>query len=164
MISFGFILLIVGCNTEQRGETDTDKTYENSGKDTLSSVVYNPQDALWSYVYNQQNEEFEVKQVRSVNSDTLTGESLEKIINNNWPRIQIQFFGFSNDTVFILIPNSNVLTQQMGSAGAESFMVTTTYTFTELSGIDYVSFDFEEGDHGVPGVYHRGSWEKDKEH
>jgi hypothetical protein len=46
----------------------------------------------------------------------------------------------------------------MGSAGAESFMITTTYSFTELKGINYVSFDFEEGDHAMPGVYNRNSW------
>jgi len=160
--SFVFILLIVGCNTELQDEKMTDDTYEESEKDPVSSVVYNPHEALWSYVYNQQTEKSEVKQLRPVDSDTLTAETLEKIINNSWPRVQIQFIRTSNDTVFIAIPNSEVLTQQMGSAGAESFMVTTTYSFTELRGIDYVSFNFEEGDHGVPGVYHRRSWDEDE--
>ena len=62
------------------------------------------------------------------------------------------------DTVFIYIPDSGVLTQQMGSAGAEQFMVSTTYSFTELIGITYVSFEFEFGDHANPGVYDRQSW------
>jgi len=159
LISFGFILLIVGCNSEQRDDTVTDDTHEKVERDTLSSVVYIPTKALWSYVYNQETEISELKQLRSVDSDTLTGDALEKIINISWPRVQVKFIGTSNDTAFIAIPNSEVLTQQMGSAGAESFMVTTIYSFTELKGIDYVSFDFEEGDHGIPGVYHRRSWD-----
>jgi len=48
----------------------------------------------------------------------------------------------------------------MGSAGAESFMVSTVYSFTEIKGIKYVSLDFEFGDHANPGVYNRNSWDE----
>ncbi len=34
-------------------------------------------------------------------------------------------------------------------------MISTTFSFTELKGIKFVSFNFEEGDHGVSGVYNR---------
>jgi len=47
----------------------------------------------------------------------------------------------------------------MGSAGAESFMVSTVYSFTEIVGIKNVSIDFEAGDHASPGVYNRNSWD-----
>ncbi|MCC5908567.1 MAG: hypothetical protein JJU13_20280 [Balneolaceae bacterium] len=162
-ISLGLILLVVGCNSEQQDVTETDDAIENNESDSVSSVIYDPSEAIWSYEQNQQTRELEVKQIRPVDRDTLTGETLEKIINRTWPRVQIKFIGTSNDTVFISIPDSEVMTQQMGSAGAESFMVTTTYSFTELRGIDYVSFGFEEGDHGVPGVYHRHSWDKNND-
>lgn len=56
----------------------------------------------------------------------------------------------------------NPLTQQMGSAGAESFMISTSFSLTELEGINNVSFDFEEGDHARPGVYNRNSWDRNK--
>jgi hypothetical protein len=62
--------------------------------------------------------------------------------------------------VFVSIPESEVLTQQMGTAGAESFMVTTVYSFTEIKDIKYVSFDFEAGDHASPGIYSRNSWDE----
>jgi hypothetical protein len=47
------------------------------------------------------------------------------------------------------------ITQQMGTSGADDYMTTTTFTLTELKGIKYVNFDFEEGDHAVPGTYSR---------
>ncbi len=50
----------------------------------------------------------------------------------------------------------------MGTSGAEGFMVSTTFTFTELNGIKYVSYDFQYGDHANPGVYDRHSWDKEK--
>ena len=98
--------------------------------------------------------------MRQVDNDTLTGETLEKIINKSWPKVQIKFNGTSNDTAFVSIPESEVLTQQMGSAGTEGFMISTTWSFTELKGIGYVAFDFAYGDHAMPGVYNRNSWEE----
>lgn len=169
-ISLGLILLITGCSTAQqddkttadKGEMTTADTLEISEISSESSVVYDPSDAIWRYDFNQQTEEFEVKQLRSFDRDTLTGQTLERIINKSWPRVQIEFIRTSNDTVFVSIPDSEALTQQMGSAGAESFMISTTYSLTELKGINHVSYDFEEGDHAVPGVYDRNSWDKNK--
>ncbi len=162
LISLGLILLIIGCNTKQQEDRATDDTNEKSEIGSESSVVYDPLEAIWGYDYNQQTEEFELKQLRPVDRDTLTGETLEKIINKSWPRVQIKFMRTSNDTVFVSIPDSKVLTQQMGSAGAQSFMISTTFSLTELKDIDYVSFDFQEGDHARPGVYNRNSWDEIK--
>ncbi len=162
LILIGLILMIVSCNPTQREDRVTDDTTEKSEIGTESSVVYDPLGAIWSYDYNQETEEFKAIQLRPFDRDTLSGETLEKIINKSWPRVQIKFIGTSNDTAFISIPDSEVLTQQMGTTGAESFMISTTFSFTELNGIKYVSFDFEEGDHGVPGVYDRHSWDENK--
>ena len=162
LISIGMIFLLIGCNTKQQEDRATNEADEKIEIGSESSVVYDSSEAIWSYDYNQQTEKFEIKQLRSVDRDTLTGEALEKIINKTWPRVQIKFVRTSNDTAFISIPDSQVLTQQMGSAGAESFMISTTYSFTELKGINHVSFDFEEGDHAIPGVYERNSWDINK--
>jgi spore germination protein YaaH len=162
LITYGLILLIISCNTAQRDDRKKVDTMEKGESGSKSSVVYQPAEAIWAYDYNQVSEEFELKQLRAVDKDTLTGETLEKIINKTWPKVQVKFIGISNDTAFISIPESEVLTQQMGSAGAEGFMISTTFSFTELKGINFVSFDFEEGDHGVPGVYTRTSWGENK--
>lgn len=162
LISLGLILLIIGCNTTQQKDKTTDDTDEKSEIRSESSSVYDPTEAIWGYDYNQQTEEFEVNQLRMVDTDALTGETLEKIVNKTWPRVQIKFIRTSNDTAFITIPSSEVLTQQMGTAGAEAFMISTTFSFTELKGINHLSFDFEEGDHAAPGVYNRNSWDKNK--
>jgi hypothetical protein len=156
----GLILLIIGCNTTQRDDKVTNDADEKIEIDSASSVVYDPSGAIWSYNFNEEKEEFEIKKMRPVDKDTLTGGALARIINKSWPRVQIEFIGTSNDTAYVSIPASQVLTQQMGSAGAESFMISTTYSFTELKGINYVSFDFEEGDHARPGVYNRSSWDE----
>ncbi len=159
---FGIFLFLMACNTSTQDvkilDEDIKKVEDISPKENV--LVLDSTDALWSYSFNAQNGGIELTRMRQWDSNTLTGEILERIINKSWPKVQIKFNGISNDTVFILIPDSEALTQQMGSSGAEAFMVTTTYSFTELKGIKYVSFNFVEGDHSVPGTYNRLSWEK----
>jgi len=152
------IFLINACNTSQQKDILTNETESEVETAIDSSEVEPSLEAIWEYHYNQQSNEFELKQLRTVNGENLTAETVETILNKTWPKVQIEFNRISIDTAFISIPNSEILTQQMGSAGAMGFMITTTYTFTELQGIKYVSFDFVEGDHAMPGVYGRGAW------
>ncbi len=160
LILIGLILLVIGCDTKQQDDSAEHYTDEQSEVAPESSTLNDSLEAIWGYEFNEQTAEFEVKQLRSFDRDALTGETLEKIINKSWSKVQIKFIRTSNDTAFISIPDSKVLTQQMGSAGAESFMVSTTFTFTELNGINHLSFAFEEGDHAAPGVYNRKSWDQ----
>jgi hypothetical protein len=161
-----WLFLIIGCfactmSNQSEMILDEDTTNQNPDVvDETSDIDW--LQAIWVYDYNSDLEDFELKKQRILNIDTLKGETLEAIINHSFPKVQIIFNSASNDTAYIAIPDSKVLTQQMGSAGAEGFMRIATYTFTELKGIRYVSFQFEEGDHGIPGVYHRKSWNKTK--
>jgi hypothetical protein len=163
IISLALFLVIISCNPSPRNNSTLEKT--NDEKVTVqpeSSVGSDLTVALYSYTFNEELETYEINRLRPFDNDTLTGEGLEKIINKTWPQVQIKYNGSSNDTAFVSIPDSQVLTQQIGSAGAESFMVTTTWSFTELNGIKHVAYDFEVGDHATPGVYNRNSWERVK--
>ena len=160
IITLGLYLLLISCNTAQKDDIDKIEADEKSEIGSESSVVFDPSTAIWGYDYNPQTEEYELKQLRSVDRNALTGESIENIVNKSWPRIDVKFLKIANDTVFISIPDSQVLTQQMGSAGAMNYLISTTYSFTEIIGVNHVSFDFVEGDHAVPGVYNRNSWDK----
>jgi len=157
------LLVIVSCNPSSRDTSTSEKTNnEKAAVQQESSAASDPTVALYSYTFNQEQEIYQINQLRPFNNDTLTGEGLERIINKTWPKVQIKYTGTSNDTAFVSIPDSQVLTQQMGSSGAESFLVTTTWSFTELKGINHVAYDFEVGDHAMPGVYNRNSWERVK--
>ncbi|GGD27610.1 hypothetical protein [Flavobacterium orientale] len=155
LILFGLFLVLLGCVKKQQDDSVVATVEESEAVSSEPSVVFDATAAIWTYDYNEQTQQLGLKQLRQVDNTTLTGKAIEEIINTSWPKVQVQFIRTSNDTAYVSIPNSTVLTQQMGSMGAESFMVTTTYSFTELKGIRYVSFDFEEGDHARPGVYDR---------
>jgi hypothetical protein len=151
LILSGILLLLLGCNQASRQDK------EISAPDYQESSVYDPSRAIW--VRSElEGGRSKMMQQRFISKDSLTAESLESIINSCFPLVQVKYLRISNDTLFLVIPDSEVLTQQMGSYGAETFLLTTTWTFTELEGIRHVSFDFEEGDHAVPGVYSRDAW------
>ncbi|KAF0238873.1 MAG: hypothetical protein FD181_596 [Prolixibacteraceae bacterium] len=157
----GFILITFGCTDTKQAKPVLDEAVKSTDMAAgyESSFVYNETEAIWGFITDTATGNEELTQLKPVEKDVLTGELMEEIINKTWPRVQIKYLKTSNDTAFISITDSEILTQQMGSAGAESFMVSTVYSFTELKGIKYVSFDFEFGDHASPGVYNRNSWE-----
>ena len=159
----GLSLLGVGCNpSRQQGEEQYDES-DTMKMDTVQQVenpfIYVPTEAFWEYQYDTVTLDFKPVKVREVPADSLTAEGIETMINHTWPNVQVRYIETFGDTVYLEIPESTVLTQQMGTAGAEQFMVSTTYSFTELPDVRYVAFGFEEGDHAVPGVYSRNSWD-----
>ncbi|MBN8702178.1 MAG: hypothetical protein J0M08_03880 [Bacteroidetes bacterium] len=124
-----------------------------------NSLEYDTSEVLWDYTFDTITSVYKPTKLRVFLTDTLSEKTIEKIVNKTWPKVQVKYLRTSHDTVFIKIPNSTVLTQQMGTTGADQFMVSTTYSFTELKGIKFVAYDFEFGDHANPGVYNRNSWD-----
>jgi len=87
--------------------------------------------------------------------DTLSPAGVVMFMNNNFPHVQLTIVKTSGDTLFLKILQSTYLTQQMGSSGPESYFAEAVYNLTEIPGIHYVNFDFEEGDHAQPGTFNR---------
>ncbi|HEY6062636.1 MAG TPA: hypothetical protein VIV35_03450 [Chitinophagaceae bacterium] len=93
-----------------------------------------------------------------IGPDTLSPEGVVDFLNNNFPNVQLAIVKTSGDTLFLKIPQSTYLTQRMGSSGPESYFAEAVYNLTEIPGIHYVRFDFEEGDHAQPGTFNRESF------
>jgi hypothetical protein len=113
---------------------------------------------IWVPVFDSVKGDVTLKKQRAVLADTLTAENLIKEINGSWDGIQLQFRKVSNDTLYVAIPESTMLTQQLGSSGANGYMYSTTFILTELKQIKFVNFDFAEGDHLAPGTYKRSDF------
>ena len=160
-IHIGLLFLAFGCVNSPKETTDDKSIDKKIDYEKLeNTLVYNSNDAIWAYDFDSILKDFRPIKLRKIINDTLTAEEIERIVNRTWPKIQIKYVKSKNDTVFVVIPESEVLTQQMGTTGADQFMISTTYSFTELIGIKYVSYDFEFGDHANPGVYDRQSWDE----
>lgn len=83
--------------------------------------------------------------------------ALEKL-NLIYPDILLEFQEQRADTAYFIIKDANVLTQQMGSHGAQQYLIDITYTFTSILGVNGIYLEFKEGDHAEPGYYDRKSW------
>ena len=143
------LALFISCNNNA--------SKDSPEEDTLAAEEeLLPEERLaWITVYDSVKNDFVLKQQRQVNPDNLTPQALIADINASWENIKLEFRKVSNDTLYVAIPQSDYLTQQMGSSGSSEYMASTTFNLTELKGIRFVNYDFEEGDHLSPGTFNR---------
>ena len=97
-----------------------------------------------------------IKKIRPLKKEELNLKTLTNIVNSKYKnKVKINNTHISNDTIYITIKDSEYLTQKMGTTGANGYMITTTFTLTELPNIKHINFNFEFGDHAMPGTYNR---------
>ena len=119
---------------------------------------------IWQSSLNDTSGKLEWFPSTPLDEDSLQPAAVIAAINKNnqeseyYSKVILDFVKTSGDTVYIKIPEATYLTQQMGSSGPAMFLSGVVYTLTGLSGYNFVSFDFEEGDHASPGVYSRQSF------
>jgi len=155
------IFLIFSCADNKSKEIITIEDTSNIQPDNIERTDYSEQSdrLIWSADFDTAKGNFVLKQHRKVNADTLSPEKLIKEFNSVWAT-QLVFRKISNDTIYVEIPDSERLTQHVGSTGAELYMSSATFILTELKGIKYVNYDFLEGDHLSPGTMSRESFKK----
>lgn len=159
IILFGILALMVSCTNN---ESSVIKQPDNAG--IVSDTIYDDsasqednQEAktnplIWKY----DSMEDTIRKVRIVSIDTLSTGNLMAMLNSAYiDKVILDYVKVSSDTIFVKIKDSKFLTQQMGSAGSMDYMITTTFTLTELKDINYVHFSFDYGDHASPGTYSR---------
>jgi hypothetical protein len=91
-------------------------------------------------------------------TDSLSPENVIGFLNKNNPHIRLELVKISTDSIYLKIADAMYLTQQMGSTGPTLYFSEVVYNLTEITGIRYVTFDFEEGDHAGPGTFNRDSF------
>ncbi|HNR16255.1 MAG TPA: hypothetical protein PKG90_06295 [Chitinophagaceae bacterium] len=133
------LLFIVSCSNNKPEEAETPV-----------AEIY-----LWEAGLNDSTGLLQMKKIISPVVDSLSVASVTGYINGDDSNIQLEYVKTSGDTVFLKILDAEYLTQRMGSSGPTMYLAGVVYNFTEIPGIKYVNFDFEEGDHAQPGTYSR---------
>lgn len=155
------LVAFISCNNT---DTDTDST---DGGDTTylpaevipaTTEIPKVNKMIWSASYDSARKDVIVKQNRQVKADTLTAENVIEDINASWDDIKLKLKRVGHDTIYVAIPESESLTQGLGSSGAYGYMGGVTYSLTELPNIKYVNYDFIEGDHLSPGTKKRSDF------
>ncbi|GGG83633.1 hypothetical protein GCM10007415_15880 [Parapedobacter pyrenivorans] len=147
-------LILFSCRNESR---------ENAGgktqNDPATEIAEDMDAALPSLPYIAAfvdgSEQLEAEKNPEFNRASLSLDALTQALIANYPEINLEVNRVSNDTLFVQIIDARYLTQQMGSSGAQMYIMEATYAYTELPDINVVHFDFTEGDHALPGSYTR---------
>ena len=154
------LIFLFSCNNQSSDkDVAADTTFITV--DSPGASVENPgpiKNLIWTQVFDSSKGDMRLKKQRQVNPDTLSAGKLISEINSSWDGIKLEFRKISHDTIYVAIPESNVLTNQMGSTGADSYMSSTTFILTELKHVKYVNYDFVEGDHMQPGTMKRSDF------
>lgn len=153
-----FFASLVSCHSN-------DKTVSNVDVQTTDTVYDTPVSAGTDSLLHLKNESLlwqvsdsnglKLHKPLSAGIDTMSVNKIIDLINDNFDSIHVEYIKTSNDTVYVHIPHSEMLTDRIGNTGAEIFMASATYSITEAKGIRYVNFNFREGDHASPSVYSR---------
>lgn len=169
MIKFRFLFVLViacligACNSNH---DDTVKTPpEADVTDTVTTIGNNPDSMKTivnrSMIWTVQPQGTNMDKLKAPDSTQLKNYSYSQLIdllNQNYPDILLDFDKISHDTIYVKIPNSLRLTNQIGDTGAENFLASTTFTLTELPNIHFVNIIMKAGDHAEPGVYSRNDF------
>jgi len=147
----------VACNSNNDKKIETQ---EQEVVDTVSTVhsedsartIIN-RSMIWS-VEPQPGEKQKLQAPKN-KIDTLSSARLVHLLNENFPDIRLDFVKVSHDTIYVKIPDSKRLTQELGDTGADDYLAATTYTLTESKNIKFVNIAMKAGDHAEPGVYTR---------
>ena len=138
---------MVSCGNNKADQPATDN-------DTATAAI----NYVWQATLNDTSGKLEMKKVEAAGLDSLSAASIVAFINTSDSSVHLDLIKTSNDTVYIKIPDATFLTQRMGSTGSSMYLAGVVYNLTELPGIRYINFDFEEGDHAQPGTLSRDSF------
>ena len=113
-------------------------------------LVYNPNSKL--YVWRA-TPDYTKKKNLEAEPVIINADSLIKGLNEYYENVFLEKIKQSGDTLYTTIKESNYLTQQMGSTGAEVYVADVILNLTAVPGIKYVHIDMLAGDHAQPGTW-----------
>ncbi|MEO6682278.1 MAG: hypothetical protein ABIN48_05580 [Ginsengibacter sp.] len=160
ILLFAIVLFAISCNS------GTDKTHKDVMDDGImdisdsltteqSELGASNKPSLWTVEFENNTNTEKLKEPTDDQVKSLSAADMITILNDNFKDVQLEMEKISNDTIFVNIPESTKLTQQMGSTGAYNYMAAAVFNLTELDHIKFVKFNFKQGDHSSPGVYSR---------
>lgn len=151
-------ITLISCQNESRNNTDPRGTASNE----LAEDLETPLPSLpYLVVFDEVSEQLYVEKDPDFDRATLSVDALTQALVSNYPEIPLTVDRVSGDTLYAQIVDAQYLTQQMGSTGAQTYLLEVTYAYTELPNIQAVNFAFQEGDHATPGTYTRERFKKE---
>ena len=159
-ISFFALIIctIISCSSNDNKEQVVTKEVTDTvnapvSGDTNRTIVN--RSMIWKVTLDSADKEKLRAPQQEASLDTFTSSHLVELLNQNFPDIKLYLKKISHDTIYVKIPDSKRLTNELGNTGAQNYLAAATFTLTELKNVRFVNIDMEPGDHAEPGVYSR---------
>jgi len=142
-----------------REELSQAEPYLSWVRESLWILLHDKKPALWACDEGA-NQGVRVKELPSASPETMVQELNDwfKALNPEFESPGLALKGMDGDTAVVSLAQSNVVTEQMGSTGAQCYFAGVTFSLTSFESIDHVRFDIKEGNHGGPGRYDRADF------
>ena len=159
LISLLAILLLASCQNERSPSQQSEPVDTEAESPPSVAESEKTLDVPWIAVFNDSTTLLEMKKNPAARPENLTGQDIIDALNLKYPQIRIDSFSVEGNKAIVSIQNSTYLTQEMGTAGARAYLAEATYSLTEIDDIKAVDFRLKAGDHAMPGILTRRSFE-----
>ena len=162
-----FFMLCLACifscsnNANDKAISDSARLRDLLGDSSEENIIELGKEDF--YVWQVDNDKKTIKRNPAITDQYLNADTLIIGLNEKFPKIKLEKLKQSNDTLYTEIKDATFLTEQMGSSGAEFYIAQAVLNLTSVTGVKYVSINFEMGSHATPDVWSRAKFEDYKE-
>ena len=154
------IAAVISCNAnkEKANKSVSIETIEDAAT-VEPTLQNNPESKL--YVWKA-NFDYTKVQNLTLQQTILNTDSLIKGLNERYENVFLQKDRICGDTLYTFIDDSQYLSNQMGSTGAEVYIADVVLNLAEVPGVKYVAIKMEEGSHAQSGIWTKENFEQYK--
>src|SRR5690606_3731250 len=121
-------LITLSCQNESRHNAS--EALQEDPASEIAADMGAPLPALpYIAVFDDESEQLQAQKNPDFDRTSLTLDALTLALRTNYPEIGLEVDRISNDTLFVRIADASYLTQQMGSSGAQVYIMETTYAY-----------------------------------
>lgn len=167
-MAIAILACLVACDRSEETTTETPDEQitrlqaDNERLETqlaiIAKLASKGEPGIWTLDWNDTAEMFEPTNLERYPDHRATAANVVKGLNQIRPAPGIELLAQRGATVYLRIKERDVLTNQMGSAGAQQYLGSVVISLTSIPGVELVHFDFFEGNHASPGFYSRASF------
>ena len=154
------IAAVISCNAnkEKANKSVSIETIEDAAT-VEPTLQNNPESKLYVWKAN-----FDYTKVQNpiLQQAILNTDSLIKGLNERYENVFLQKDRICGDTLYTFIDDSQYLSNQMGSTGAEVYIADVVLNLAEVPGVKYVAIKMEEGSHAQSGIWTKENFEQYK--
>jgi len=159
ILIFMMLASLSACNNSGKEPAEEPNIEADTAAATTSATVNTGESDL--YVWKS-SPDYTKEKNPGLRKEIIQEDSLIRGLNRMHENVLLEKVKRSGDTLYTEIKDSEYLSEQMGTTGAEMYLADVILNLTEVPGINYVNIQLKEGSHMQPGTWNKQSFAKYK--